>query len=140
MISQKQIEDILKDYHWMINSIKILNSSLQDAGEGLTAQYGLESSLPKAKGTNGDPVFREAVRREKRFSVIDKYRYKVSIIQDRIPLITDERETEVLHWLLEGKSYRWIGMHMGLSDRHIRRIRDSIVEKMSDMSHLSKTS
>nr|WP_228460336.1 hypothetical protein [Cytobacillus dafuensis] len=28
---------------------------------------------------------------------------------------------EVLHWLLEGKSYRWIGDHMGLSFSHTKR-------------------
>ncbi|WP_442852705.1 LuxR C-terminal-related transcriptional regulator [Bacillus sp. J33] len=41
-------------------------------------------------------------------------------------LISDDREIEVLHWLLEGKSNRWIAMHMGLSHSHIGRIKDSI--------------
>jgi DNA-binding NarL/FixJ family response regulator len=47
-------------------------------------------------------------------------------------LITEDREIEVLHWLLKGKSYRWIAMHMGLSHSHIGRIKDSIVKKMSE--------
>lgn len=139
-MNQKEIENILKDYHWMINSIKILNDSMQDAGEGLTAQYGIESSMPKPKGVTGDPIYREIVRREKRYGVINKYKAKISVIQDKLYLIKDDRELEVLHWLLEGKSYRWIAMHMGLSDRHIRRIRDSIVDQLSDMSQMSHTS
>ncbi|MBU8768690.1 DNA-binding response regulator [Cytobacillus oceanisediminis] len=116
----------------MMNSIKVLRDSMKDAGEGLTAQYGNEAGMPKAQGTTSDPVYRECVRREKRFSVIHKYEAKISVIQDRIHLITDAREIEVLHWLLEGKSYRWIAMHMGLSHTQIGRIKDSIVKKMSD--------
>jgi hypothetical protein len=130
-MKRKEIENILKDYHWMINSIKILDSSMKDAGEGLTARYGEESGQPKAQGITGDPVYREIVRREKRYGVINKYKAKISVIQDRLHLIEDDRELEVLHWLLEGKSYRWIGAHMGLSFSHIKRIRDSIVGQLT---------
>ncbi|KQL21764.1 hypothetical protein AN957_02930 [Cytobacillus solani] len=116
----------------MMNSIKILRDSMKDAGEGLTAQYGDQAGMPKAQGTTSDPVYREAVRRGKRFGVINKYEAKISTIQDRMHLIKDDRELEVLHWLLEGKSYRWIALHMGLSHSHIRRIRDCIVDQLSD--------
>ncbi|PAE20517.1 hypothetical protein CHH80_10920 [Bacillus sp. 7504-2] len=128
---QKEIENILKDYHWMMNSIKVLRDSMDDAGEGLTAQYGEEAGMPKPQGTTSDPVYREIVRREKRWKVIEKYKDKISLIQDRFHLIKDDREIEVLHWLLDGKSYRWIGNHMGLSFSHIKRIRDSIVEQLA---------
>ena len=131
-MNRKEIENILKDYHWMINSIKELRKSIQTAGEGLTAQYGIEASLPKPQGVTGDPIYREVLRREKRHAVINKYKAKISVIQDRLHYIKDDRELEVLHWLLEGKSYRWIGMHMGLSFSHIKRIRDSIVDKLTD--------
>ncbi|WP_342515600.1 LuxR C-terminal-related transcriptional regulator [Sutcliffiella sp. FSL R7-0096] len=131
-MNKKEIENILKDYHWMMNSIKILKSSMNDAGEGLTAQYGDEAGMPKAQGITGDPIYREVVRREKRYSVIEKYKAKISVIQDRLHLIIDDRELEVLHWLLEGKSYRWIALHMGLSHSHIRRIRESIVNRLCD--------
>jgi Bacterial regulatory proteins, luxR family len=138
-LKKEQIALILKDYHWMMNSIRVLRESLSDAGEGITAQYGEESGQPKAQCIISDPVYKEVLRREKRYHVIEKYRAKISVIQDRLHLIKDNREIEVLHWLLEGKSYRWIAMHMGLSDRHIRRIRDDSIERMSEMSHLSHT-
>ncbi|MFE8697966.1 helix-turn-helix transcriptional regulator [Cytobacillus sp. FJAT-53684] len=130
--SKQQVESILKDYHWMMNSIKVLRDSMKGAGEGLTAQYGDESSMPKPQGTTSDPVYREVKRREKRYTVIHKYEEKISVIQDRMHRIKNDREQEVLHWLLEGKSYRWIALHMGLSHSHIRRIRESIVEQLSD--------
>lgn len=130
--SKQQIETILKDYHWMMNSIKNLRYSMTDAGEVLIAQYGDSAGMPKSQGFISDPVYREIVRREKRYTIIQKYEAKISVIQDRMHLITDEREGEILHWLLEGKSYRWIAMHMGLSHTHIGRIKNSIVKKMSE--------
>ncbi|MGN7183664.1 DNA-binding response regulator [Cytobacillus kochii] len=129
--ASKHIESILKDYHWMMNSIKILRDSMKDAGEGLTAQYGIEAAMPKTQGTTSDPVYKESVRREKRYKKIAQYEEKVKLIQLLIPLIEDDREGEVLHWLLEGKSYRWIGLHMGLSHTNIIRIKDSIVDQLS---------
>lgn len=126
-----EIESILKDYHWMINSIKIMRQSLQDAGEGLTAQYGTEADMPKGKGQTSDPIYSEVIRRSKRWKKVKSYEDKVKAIQERIHLIRDEREIEVLHWLLEGKSYRWIATHMGLSHSHISRIKLAIVDRMS---------
>ncbi len=137
-MKKEQIALILKDYHWMMNSIKILRQSLVDAGEGITTQYGEEAGQPKAQGMTSDPVYKEVLRREKRHHVIEKYKAKLSVIQDQLHLINDDREVEVLHWLLEGKSYRWIGLHMGLSFSHIKRIRDSIVDQMSNGTNGTK--
>jgi hypothetical protein len=139
-VTQFDIATALKDYHWMMNSIKLLRDSMADAGERIVRTYDEDSDMPKAKGGTSDPVYQEYIRREKRWKKIYEYEEKVKIIQERIHLIRDERESEVLHWLLEGKSYRWIAIHMGLSDTHIRRLRDSIVEIMLNMSHLSRTS
>ncbi|MFD2704070.1 helix-turn-helix transcriptional regulator [Salibacterium lacus] len=132
-MNKRQIEALLKDYHWMMNSIKLLRESMEDAGEKLTAQYGIESVMPKAQGGGqSDPVAKETARREKRWNKVAQYEEKVKLIQDRIHLIKDDREVEVLHWLLEGKSLRWIGKHMGLSHSHVNRIRESIVGKIAE--------
>lgn len=55
-MTKKQIEKLLKNYHWMINSLKIMRENLQDAGDGLTAQYGIEAAMPKGKGQSSVPV------------------------------------------------------------------------------------
>lgn len=138
-MNKKEIESALKDYHWMMNSIKLLRTSMNDAGENMTAQYGDEAGMPKPQGGNqSDPVFQEVKRREKRWSVVYRYEKEVKIVQDRMHLITDQRESEVLHWLLEGKSMAWIGRHMALSDKHISRLKDNVVSRMSDMSDMSE--
>lgn len=130
-MNRQEIEKTLKDYAWMINSIKILREALNGAGERVVREYGPDSDMPKPKGGISDPVYREYLRREKRWAKVKQYEDKVRVIQERMHVIQDEREIEVLHWLLEGKSYCWIAMHMGFSPSHIKRIRDAIVDKLA---------
>jgi hypothetical protein len=139
-VTKKEIEHILKNYHWMMNSIKLERESLKiDVGGNLSAQYGIEASMPKAHGQNSDPVFQEVIRRGKRWKKIERYEKEIKVIQDRIDKIKDERESEVLYWLLEGKSYRWIGQHMGFSSSHIKRLRDSIVNQLAESNGTNGT-
>lgn len=131
-VNKKEIENMLKNYAWMINSIKIMRKSLNDAGENLTAQYGEESAMPKGKGTTGDPIYRECLRREKRFDKIRRFEKKITEFQSLFYKITDERESEIFYWLLDGKSYRWIAEHMNLSHSHIQKLRTSIIEQLAN--------
>ncbi|RKD22563.1 hypothetical protein BEP19_09895 [Ammoniphilus oxalaticus] len=130
-MDKKEIENTLKDYHWMLNSIKIMRKSMEQAGDNLTAQYGIEAVMPKGKGQTGDPVYREVIRRSKHHERIEGYEKKVELIQSNIHVISDEREIEILHWLLEGKGHAWISRHMGLSHTHINRISKSIASKIA---------
>lgn len=90
----KQIEQLLKDYHWMINSVKIMREGLNDVGGNFTAQYGLEAAMPKAAGGHSDPIYQEFSRREKRWKKISDYEQKIKMVQDKIHLITVDREIE----------------------------------------------
>ena len=137
-MNKKEIASILRDYHWMINEIRRQRKMLSDEVNGnFTAQYGIESSLPKGKGQNGDPIFREVIRREKKSRWIEKLEKKVMFVQEHMDCITNEREKAVLECLLDGMSMIAISRHMGLSVRHVQRIKNSIVDKMSEMSGLS---
>jgi len=137
-MNKKEIASILRDYHWMINEIQRQRKMLSEEVNGnFTAQYGIESSLPKGKGQNGDPIFREVIRREKKSRWIEKLEKKVMFIQEHMDCITNEREKAVLECLLDGMSMIAISKHMGLSVRHVQRIKNSIVDKMSEMSGLS---
>ncbi|QTD39927.1 DNA-binding response regulator [Sporosarcina sp. Te-1] len=129
MTTFMEMEQIVRDYHWMINSVKVIREGMGDMG-GLTAQYGVEAAMPKRKGGHSDPIYREATRRERRMKKVYEYEKKIQLVQERMTLIEDDREFEVLHWMLEGKSLRWIGRHMQLSDRHIGRIKDSVIQRL----------
>ncbi len=91
---------------------------MNEINVNMVAQYGLQAAMPKASGDPSDPILKEVERRDDRWKKIHALERDIKFIQSRLALISDERETEVLHWLLEGKSMRWIGLHMGLSDKH----------------------
>ena len=73
-MTEKQIEQLLKDYHWMINSVKIMREGLNDVGVTFTAQYGLEAAMPKAAGGQSEPIYQEFSRRDKRWKKISDYK------------------------------------------------------------------
>ncbi|WP_262175703.1 helix-turn-helix transcriptional regulator [Saccharococcus sp. Marseille-Q5394] len=137
---KEEMEQLVKDYHWMINSVKVIREGMNEVGEGMTARYGVEAAMPKGTGRPADPIYREFNRRERRLKKVYEYERKIQLVQERITFITEDRELEVLHWLLEGKSLRWIGRHMQISDRQIGRIKDAIIYKMSQMPHVPQMS
>ncbi|MBR7798346.1 MAG: DNA-binding response regulator [Bacillota bacterium] len=136
-MNKQEIKNALKDYNWMVKEIKRQRKILEDAGTSLVAQSGIESAMPKPEENTSDPVAREVIRRDKKYTWINRLEKKVSFIQERIPVITDERELAVLECLLDGMSVRAISNHMGLTTRHIQRIRNRIVSRMSQMSDMS---
>ncbi|WP_346234517.1 hypothetical protein MKY04_12690 [Lysinibacillus telephonicus] len=128
-VNKYLLDQWIKDYRWMINTIEELQSELPIKG-AKTAQYGIEATLPKASGGTSDVVFSEMARRSNHLRKINDYIYKIQEVQKRIEKVTEPRETEVLFWLLEGKSLRWIGQHMALSHVTIKNIKDSVVDSM----------
>ncbi|SEP57160.1 regulatory protein, luxR family [Virgibacillus subterraneus] len=137
-MNNQQIENALRDYSWMINEIKRQRELLDDAGTSVVAQSGIESTMPKAQGETSDPVAQEVVRRDKKYTWINKLEKKVLFIQKRVPLITNEREKAVLECMLDGLSMSAISKHMGLSRRHIYNIKESIVNRIAQNAHFSQ--
>lgn len=140
-MNEKQIEQALRDYNWMINEIKRQRELLSHIiGGNVVAQGGIESTMPKAQGETSDPVAQEVIRRDKNNDWLNKLESKALFIQKRMSVIQDEREKVILECLLDGLSMSAIGRHVGLSERHIRRIKDTIVSKMYHMPKMPNTS
>lgn len=137
-MNEKQIEQALRDYNWMINEIKRQRELLSHiAGGNVVAQGGIESTLPKAQGETSDPVALEVIRRDKASRWMLNLEDKVLFIQKRIHIITDSREKVVLECMLDGLNMVAIGQHMGLSRRHVYNIKTSIVDKIAHFAHYS---
>lgn len=129
-MNKMEIEQILRDYHWMVREIERIRSTLNTAGERLTAAYGVESSMPKAKGGTSNPVHQEVSRRERQWRRIEKLEEKIRFIQERIELINDERERTVMDCMLDGMSFTAIAYHLRISKGHIYNIKDSVVDRL----------
>ena len=129
-MNKKEIEQALRDYRWMINEIRRQRELLNDINPSVTAQGGIESSLPKAKGVTGDPVAMEVIRRDKASRWVQKLEKKVTFIQERIHVIQEPKEKAVLECMLDGMSMVGISRHMGLSRTHIYKMKDDIIKKI----------
>lgn len=136
-MNKQEIEQALRDYNWMINEIKRQRDLMDIKGGNLVAHI---DDMPKQKGRTGDPVAMEVMRRDKASKWVQKLEEKVLFIQKRVPIIKDEREKAVLQCMLDGLSMRSISHHMGLSERHVFRIKDSIVAQMAEMADMSDLS
>ncbi|WP_342575493.1 LuxR C-terminal-related transcriptional regulator [Solibacillus sp. FSL K6-1781] len=131
MVNRHTLDQMIKDYHWMIKIIKEAETDKAFINGIKVASYGIESTLPKASGGTSDPVFYEVHRRTQFSSLrIQQYCRKILEVQKRIPLVVGDREIEVLHRLLDGDSMRSIGKHMNLSSTTIFRIRNDILNQM----------
>lgn|SRR5690625_5301646 len=133
-MNKKEIEQALRDYNWMLNEIKRQRELLSNIGGNVIAHI---DDMPKGKGTTGDPVAQEVIRRDKNNRWLVQLENKVLYIQERIPIIKDEREKAVLQCMLDGLSMVAIGKHMGLSRRHIYNIKESIIAQFAHNSHVS---
>lgn len=136
-MNEKQIEQALRDYNWMINEIKRQRALMGYTGGNLVAQGGIESVMPKPQGETSDPVALEVVRRDKTNKWVEKLENKVLFIQQRMHVVEDEKEKAVLECMLDGLSMVAIGKHMGLSRRHIYTIKESITSQIAHFAHIS---
>lgn len=127
-ITPDALDSMITDYHWMVNAIKEMRSEMVIGAK--TAQYGIEATLPKAAGGVGDPIMQEAIRRFRNIKRVTEYEQKLLEVQNLIERVAGDREVQVLNWMLDGKSQRWIGQHMALSATSIKRIKDNIVKQM----------
>ncbi|MCK1988095.1 LuxR C-terminal-related transcriptional regulator [Lysinibacillus fusiformis] len=135
-VTKEDLLQWIENYRWMVEAIEEARKPVTKADNNSyigakTAMYGIESTLPKASGGTSDPVFIEVQRRVYALNYcIMEYEQKIAEVQMRIPLVTGDREVEVLHRLLDGDSMRAIGKHMGLSSTTIFRVRNNILSQM----------
>ncbi|KPN95486.1 hypothetical protein [Lysinibacillus sp. ZYM-1] len=122
------LDSMITDYYWMVNAIKEMRAEMVIGAK--TEQYGIEATLPKAAGGVSDPIMKEAIRRSKNIKRVAEYEKKLLEVQKLVDKVTGDREVQVLNWMLDGRSKRWIGQNMGLSHTHIQNNKESIVEQM----------
>ena len=127
-VNKFNLDTMITDYHWMLNAVKDIRAELEIGAK--TAQYGIEASMPKGQGNTSDPVELEVARRSKKFKRLKEYEMRLWTVQQRIEKVHGIREIQVLDWMLDGKSMRWIAKAMGMSHTHVQNIKESIVGQM----------
>lgn len=110
--------------------IKLLMSKREESSASLTAQYGIESVMPKAQGSPSDPVYQEIVRIEKYDRNIKNVREKVMFVQNHSQYVTNTKNKVILDMLLDGMTLRDVATELGMSLSNVGRRKTHIVNQM----------
>lgn len=138
----QRVEQDLRDYHWMAKEIQDIQDwdehqkqyprevweDLLGAG---TAQYGLEASLPKAKGVNSDATYREAQKLLRKWERMKRYERKVKKLEASVATLQDERERTVAEGILDGLKMYEIAQQLDVTRQTVDRIRRSMIRNLA---------
>jgi cystathionine beta-lyase family protein involved in aluminum resistance len=125
--TNEEIENAIRNYHWLIKEIARLKGELGMIGNPLMNKN--EPGQQK-HGRPTNPTLNEVIRRETRLETLKKFQEKVEYVEKNTLVIVDDREMTVLNCLLDGMNISNISRHMGYSKRTIYSIKEEIVEKV----------
>jgi ATP/maltotriose-dependent transcriptional regulator MalT len=138
----QRVEQDLRDYRWMAAKVQALQSrdehekqyprevweSILGAG---TAQYGIESILPKAQGVNSDVTYREAQKLLRNWERMKRYERKVKKLEAAVAALRDERERAVAEGILDGMKMYEIAQQLDVSRQTVDTIRRSMIRNLA---------
>jgi DNA-binding NarL/FixJ family response regulator len=127
----QKVQEDLRNYRWMVKRIENMRKELESAGNGLVSQYGLESSMPKAKGNISDPVHKEVQRRARDFQRLENLERKVANLEKYVAGLSDERDKEILACILDGWKYKDIAFHVGVSRETLDGLKKNLIKDMA---------
>ena len=124
MYSKNEIRQIIHDYHWLV---RLVESKVYDYDSAGIGQYGIESSMPKAKGTTGDKVLVRVLRNDKEYRKMQGMVDKISVVDDSEYLIDNDKTYHILQLLKQGESNRRIKILLKIGHKNLcKRIEDIV--------------
>ena len=129
-ININDIEQAIRNYHWMVNEIIRLKEELKTIDQSNTSKYGIDATMPRASNTS-DSVYNIVAKRDRSYRTLKKFEAKVKFINDNIVFIKDDLEITILNCLLDGMNISGIAHHLKLSERKVYGIKDDIVKRMA---------
>lgn len=119
MYSKNEIRKIIENYDMYS---RLVGSGVYECDSTGVAQYGIESSMPKAQGTTGDKVLVRVLRNDKAYRRTQAMVDKMNLVDDNEYLIDNDKTYHVLQLLKQGESRKRIKIllkigHTNLCDR-----------------------
>lgn len=118
------IRQIINDYHW---KKRLIQSQVYEMDSTSTAQYGIESAMPKAQGETGDKVASIVMRNEKERQKLEKLINEVSFIDIHETHINSDKNYHILQLLKQGESKQRIKVLLNMSNGSLYKRIDQIV-------------
>lgn len=129
MYTPTEIEQMIKDYHWMTNIIETNVFNYDSTG---VAQYGIESSMPRSSG-NGDKVFVRVLKNDVQGQKYQKLIQKVQFVDEKEQVVENEKDYYILQLLKRGKNFKQIAVFMECSHVNIYHRLQKIAKLMAEV-------
>ncbi|MDU0070051.1 MULTISPECIES: sigma factor-like helix-turn-helix DNA-binding protein [Bacillus] len=134
-MNKKEIEKLISSYHWMSKEVQRLQRVLYGSDIPMrswgVAQYGLEAAMPKGSPGKSQAELKQMDLREERlFKRLEYFEERVYAIEAAARKIEGEQHKVIYDCMMEGISYRAIGLHLGISRETVRRMKDEIINQL----------
>ena len=142
-MNRKEIENLINSYHWMVKEVrrlqKVLYGSVIPMKNWSVAQYGLESAMPKGSPGKSQAELRQMDLREERlFKRLKDYEERVYAVELGAEKIKGEQHKVIYDCMMEGMSYRAIGLHLGISRETVRKMKDELISQLCQDCHFER--
>lgn len=118
------IRQIINDYHW---KKRLIQSQVYEMDSTSSAQYGIESAMPKAQGETGDKVASIVLRNDNERRKIESLIKEVSFIDEHEKYINSDKNYHILQLLKQGESKQRIKVLLNIGSRNLYERIDQIV-------------
>lgn len=118
------IRQIINDYHW---KKRLIQSQVYEMDSTSTAQYGIDSAMPKGQGQTGDKISTMIIRNENQRRKIESLIKEVSFIDEYEHCINSDKNFHILQLLKQGESKQRIKVLLNISNRNLYERIDQVV-------------
>ncbi|WP_213810614.1 hypothetical protein [Jeotgalicoccus sp. WY2] len=118
------IRQIINDYHW---KKRLIQSQVYEMDSTSTAQYGIDSAMPKGQGQTGDKISTMIIRNENQQRKIESLIKEVSFIDEHEHCINSDKNFHILQLLKQGESKQRIKVLLNMSNGNLYKRIDQII-------------
>lgn len=131
------ITQMIKDYRWMSQEVERLQSLIYGWSSPMhswgVAQYGIEAVMPKgSKGKSVAELMKAETLEEKRRKRLQRYEVEIFLLETLADIFETESQKVIYDSILEGETYREIGMRLGVSKDYVQKQKREIIRQLKE--------
>lgn len=124
MYTADDIKDMIHSYNWRKN--RLIDEGYISDSNG-TAQYGIESTMPKAQGNTSDKVLNIVSRNDTLYRVLYKHIEVIEFIDKHEHKIDNDMNLNILYEFKKGKTQKEVRNIMKIGRTNLKSRLDDIV-------------
>ncbi|MEB7863873.1 hypothetical protein NGC65_00255 [Staphylococcus xylosus] len=116
MYSESEVRELITGYYWRTN---LIEDQVYEYDSTSTAQYGIESVMPKAQGGTGDKVLVRVMTNDKYNRQLKKLISETSFVDEHEHNVSNHKNYHLLQLLKRGEKVSTIERLLDISERNI---------------------